>query len=351
MVTLIVPACGLSTRFPGVRIKWLLTSPTGHVMIQKALEGIIDSAAITRKIFVITKHIANCYGYENIKEILSIYPGFEILVLEEQTESQVETIIKTIQIANVTGGIYIKDTDNYFEHTVVRGNYINTYDLARATRVDEIPFKGKCYINTSSNGTVNEIAEKRMISSIFGCGGYSFYNADTFLEIVEQARTKFIFISEIIRDMIKHTPHTVGAKMVQSYIDWGDLESWERYRNRYRTLMIDIDGVMVENSGEYGTLRWGESNGIVANIDYINSLYEDGRVQVILTTARPERVRKLTINQLDRVGLKYHQLVMGLWHAKRIIVNDYSATNPYKACSAINVKRNGEIAELVKGEL
>ena len=66
------------------------------------------------------------------------------------------------------------------------------------------------------------------------------------------------------------------------------------------------------------------------------------RAMIIMTTARPESSRKITEEQLERVGLKYDKLIMGLPHAKRIVINDFAASNIYPSCSAINLHRDTE---------
>jgi len=39
---------------------------------------------------------------------------------------------------------------------------------------------------------------------------------------------------------------------------------------------------------------------------------------------------------------KYDKLIMGLPHAKRIVINDFAASNIYPSCSAINLHRDTE---------
>ena len=76
------------------------------------------------------------------------------------------------------------------------------------------------------------------------------------------------------------------------------------------------------------------------NVDYIKSLKDS--VEIIFTTSRPEKYRNITQKQLLDLGIEYKQLIMGLQSNQRIIVNDYSSTNSYPNCSAINLKRNSE---------
>lgn len=43
---------------------------------------------------------------------------------------------------------------------------------------------------------------------------------------------------------------------------------------------------------------------------------------------------------------------MNLNHTRRIIINDYSKSNPYKSCDAINLKRNSDdLKEILRESL
>ena len=61
---------------------------------------------------------------------------------------------------------------------------------------------------------------------------------------------------------------------VFDYIDWGTIEEWNKYRSSYKTLFIDLDGVLVYNSGEYTNPKWGETKPIYENVNYLRQLYE-----------------------------------------------------------------------------
>jgi hypothetical protein len=49
---------------------------------------------------------------------------------------------------------------------------------------------------------------------------------------------------------------------------------------------------------------------------------------IVITTARPESYRGLTIRQLRRAGLSPHQLVMGIGRGERILINNNSSNEP-----------------------
>ena len=80
----------------------------------------------------------------------------------------------------------------------------------------------------------------------------------------------------------------------------------------------------------------------------INALYDQGS-QIILTTSRREEYRKTTEDQLKKCGVKYHAIVMGLLHSSRVLVNDFTLSNPYPSASAINLTRDSnELNRYVK---
>ena len=43
---------------------------------------------------------------------------------------------------------------------------------------------------------------------------------------------------------------------------------------------------------------------------------------------------------MNEIKMPFNSLIMDLNHSKRIVINDYSKTNPYKSCDSINLKRN-----------
>ena len=126
------------------------------------------------------------------------------------------------------------------------------------------------------------------------------------------------------------------------YEDWGTIIEWQKYKNTFKTLFVDIDGTIVRNSSSYLTPYIGETTELTDNINYLKELVSSGRVEIILTTSRPEEYRDITKKQLFELGLEYKELIMGLQHSKRIIINDFSNTNPYKSCEAINIPRDSD---------
>jgi hypothetical protein len=187
-------------------------------------------------------------------------------------------------------------------------------------------------------GVIANIVEKKVISDKFCCGGYYFKSSNEFLKY-SNINSPNSFVSDVVFNMILNGNTFVGMEC-SDYEDWGTIVEWQNYKNTFKTLFVDIDGTIVKNSSSYLKPYIGETEPLIDNLNYLKELIQSGRVEVILTTSRPEKYREETKKQLLELGLEYKQLIMGLQHSKRIIINDFGNTNPYKTCEAINIPRD-----------
>jgi len=336
---LVLPIGGQSSRFPDVRPKWMLNHPNGNLMLVEAFHGWDLNQVESILVIGLRQH------EEQYQIRAMLQKQFTKLGLEnkirieciEKSDSQPHTVYQGIKLANLQGPIFIKDSDNYFHHVLAPGNTVCYASIGEIKRGNVI---NKSYLLLNEQGTVLNIVEKRLISDTFCTGGYGFGDAEEFCMAFEKMDDiPNLYVSHIIYQMILDGA-VFNSACVQRYTDWGTLQDWQTYRSQFSTLFIDLDGVLVENSAEYFSPRWGETEGIRKNVETINALYDSGYGEIILTTTRGQEYESVTVEQLKRIGLKYHRILFGLLHAKRIIINDYSKTNPYRSCDAINLPRN-----------
>ena len=153
-----------------------------------------------------------------------------------------------------------------------------------------------------------------------------------------------LFLSDIIKKMIENGIEFKPCE-VEDYIDWGTKEDWFEYVRKYKTLFIDLDGTLVKSSGKHTPPYWGETEAIKENVDFVNKLYNTGKVYIIITTARDKEAKEVTLKQLKREGIKYHDIILGLYHSNRTIINDYGTSSPYPTCDAVNIVRNSNELE------
>ena len=348
-MNIIIPAAGSSSRFPNVRPKWMLTHPNGNLMLGEALRGIDTKGVDLIYVTVLTEHldrydcrngIINQFRQQGLAEKL------QIVELSAPTCSQPETVAKTIELTGMKGAFTIKDSDNYFRLSPSSGNYVSVVDLNTSGMINAA---NKSYVSVNENFIVTNIVEKKVNSNFFCCGAYGFESSEEYISLYnELSDQNDLYVSHIIYRMLLQN-RAFLAVVCSGYEDWGTLKDWNRYKEQFGTIFIDLDGVLVGNSGEFFHPVWGETEGISENIESINRLHASGKVQVIITTARRELYRERTIKQLEKYGIKYDQIIFGLMHGQRIIINDYAKTNPYKSCDAINIARNStELSDMLE---
>lgn len=342
---IIVPCGGKSSRFPNMRPKWMLNAPNGNLMVVESLKG-IELYENTEIIITLLKEHEEKYKIidglkKNFKEVLN--RDVTICMLEKQTKSQSETVCETIKKLLIKDSILIKDSDNYFELKNIKEEY-NYVSVDNLKNHKEINPGNKSYIKKDENGLISEIVEKEIISDTFSIGGYYFKNSQEFLlayEKLEKNIEKEIYISDVISSMILKG-EIFFIKNAKNYKDWGTSLEWLKFKNKIKTYFIDIDGVLFENGAQYFNPKWGTTNPLLKNIEVIKKLKSLGNY-IVITTSRTEEFRESTIKQFKEVNLEYDQLIMGIGNGERIIINDYSNSNPFPSCNSINIKRNTEI--------
>ena len=180
---LIIPVAGKSSRYPGMRPKWLLTMPDGKLMIEKSI-SLFELKKFSRIIVValkehIQKYTSRSSLMKNLKENIS--KNIELVELSKGTSCQAETVLEAIKKAKIEGGIYIKDCDNMFASNIGSTSK-NEVTIVDANTVGLMDAKNKSYIDFNKIGYLTNIVEKEVISSFFCCGGYSFKSALKFVK-------------------------------------------------------------------------------------------------------------------------------------------------------------------------
>ena len=80
-------------------------------------------------------------------------------------------------------------------------------------------------------------------------------------------------------------------------------------------------------------------------IEKLNEWEGNGH-KIILTTGRKESMRKITEEQLLKLGVIYDQLVMGLNRGERIIINDKKPDGNGRVATALEIQRNHGIGDI-----
>ena len=344
MKTLMLPVAGKSSRFPGMRPKWLLTMPNGQLMLEQSVSGLNLSQYDRIVITALRDHIEQYTDEERLITSLkkNIRHDIELLKLNSPTLSHAETIAVTILNKSITGSIFLKDCDNYFTLDHIADNCIATLSL---NKIDLVDAKNKSYVNVSHTGFIESIVEKHVTSDDFCVGGYSFKSAQKFLNAFEKLKSQLgttdnIYISHVIQVMLLDNEIFTNVE-VSDYVDWGTLREYRHFCRKYMTLFCDIDGVLLFNGGKFSKSGW-DTAPIMKNCQLIHQLQKQKRIYLVITTSRPEAERENLLKKLHDVKIRPDQLLMGLPHAARFMINDYSDTNPFPTAHAINIERDSD---------
>lgn len=329
----IIPCAGASSRFPNMRPKYLLTDYAGRLMVQNAAENYIDKYRVT--IVILKEHDERYQARKKLEEAFG--NKVDIVVLDKPTSGPAETVYLAIQRGriNLSNSLLVKDCDGFYKTEQKDGNIIY---IAKLSDHPKIRTAGaKSYTLTNDQGIINSVVEKKIVSDHFCVGGYQFETAQSFVDAFEQLtdRTNEIFVSNIVDYMIS-TGTLFFESEVKNFIDVGVADDWFDYNNK-PTYFCDIDGTIIKSKWDY----YDEIEPLWDNVAALLNEKKRG-CKIIFTTSRPEKYRKLTTNMLDELGFTNCELIMGVHHTKRILINDYATSNPYPSAIAINIKRDSE---------
>lgn len=344
MSTLILPVAGKSSRFNDMRPKWLLTMPDGKLMYEKSIESLevdkFDRVVVT----CLKEHIEKYVSLEKLKDSAkkNIDKRIEFLVLDKPTASHSETIYETLTKMSIKGSFYLKDCDNIFSTSYISENSIAVISL---NDIDLVDAKNKSYVDVDVFGNVENIVEKNVISNLFCCGGYSFNDANEFIENFNDIQNQNIdndeiYISHIIYNMLLKGK-TFKIHKADNYIDWGTEREYRHYCKKFITVFCDVDGVLLKNGAKFSPNGWA-TDSIKSNVESFASLQKQGVLYFVITTSRPKSEIPYITDKLSELGLNVDAFLTDLPHTKRVLVNDFSKTNPYPSSIAINLERDSE---------
>jgi hypothetical protein len=227
---IIMPAAGLSTRFPNMKPKYTLIDFAGVTMFERSITPYIGKYHIT---IGLLKENEEKYSILNLIEE-KYKDDVSVVLLDQRTTGPADTVYQILKKSNLdtTKEILIKDCDSFFDHEYQSGNYIcvsNVKDHEVIRRLGE-----KSFVVVNNQGIVNNIIEKQVISDKFCVGGYKFESANMFIEAFEQlssANFQEIFVSHIIETCLNNH-HIFKESLVSNYCDVGTVDEWVEYNDK-----------------------------------------------------------------------------------------------------------------------
>lgn len=346
----IIPAAGKSSRFHGDSPKWMRTHPDGSLMIEKAIATFKSQDF---EIFLITT--AEIDLAFSVKEKLAMaLPNVKVILLDDSTKSSVETLYKGLEIIGNTidlnRAMFVKDVDNVVDFEWENFDFEFSSSVAVDLKVFNVSnVSNKSFIVNNENNIIVDFIEKQIVSNFISVGTHYFKNIFEALKTAQillnlDQQTNEAYISHLIAYNIYSG---IEYKMILAtkYEDYGTQAEWDLVRDNFRTLFVDFDGTIVKNRGKYGNPNWYSRNDISLskNIEILKKLYDKG-AQIIVTTSRSNSEKEYIIDFFKSNGITPFNIICGLNHSERIIINDFYDTNRYPTATAINLPRNGDLS-------
>ena len=336
---IIVPAAGLSSRFPNMKPKYLLYDYSHKLMLQRALEPYLGYP-IT--IGILRDHNTQFNAAEFIR--YEFGDSVRIVVLDEPTQGPADTVYQIIKRSRIdlTDDILVKDCDSFFKHEIRPGNYVCVSKIADHVILKKLA--SKSFVRSNEQGIITDIIEKQVTSDTFCVGGYKFESADLYIKMFEGiTHKKEVFVSDVIQQCLLHGL-IFTENLVSDYTDVGTSEDWFEYNDK-PVIFCDIDGTLIVSQSRVGKNNYFSKPDVLQR--NVNALLEKQKAgaQFVFTTARDVIFEEQTKKLLDFLGFKNYKLVIGLQNAKRILINDFDQANPFPRAEAININRNSDNLE------
>ncbi len=337
---MLLTCAGESRRFEGWGPKWRLTHPSGNIMAAEAARPFAEHWQTVVVLAGVDERIPSSSSVEAVVEEFSKAGICDalVVVLETKTAHRMETVRQALSMINGSDDapLLVRDCDNLVEANILPGERaISVCDALKFGPIN--PKELSFLVRRSGNGYVRKIAEDDLVTRWFCSGAYAFARASD-LRKVRKAKTMADALQEVYIGTT--SSYEVRAADTTRYFDWGTGNKWCEFKRSYRTIFLDIDGVLLESSHRTFGKTWRDSKPLMKNCGVVLDLYETGRYHIVLCTSRPEVVRDWTIIRLKRAGVLYDQLIMGLPACGRLLVNDVVEDRFDHTAEAVEVVRD-----------
>lgn len=346
--TLLLPCAGRSSRYPGTRPKWMLTTPEGRLALEWARES-VPTSAVSRVVAGFRREHDEAFDVRGLMA-RAFGNSVDIVIIDRDTRGPADTVAEMVRRAGVSGPILIKDADSFFSPAPVpAGSFVSLSNLADTPDMANVGAKSFAVLNGSD--IVVELVEKSVVSPFVCVGLYGVSDAALFLDafgtVSDLRSSGEIFVSHVLNRAILDG-EIVSPHFVSGLIDVGTIADWQRFTRTRGTLIADLDGVVFRNHSKYFPPFWDDADEPIAeNVAELLDWQRRG-AQLVFMTARPEAYRAKTEAALRAVGFEIHALVMGCRHGRRILINDHARSNPYPAAVGISVGRDApELSDML----
>lgn len=216
--SLIVPVASNKSEYERTIPPMFQLADTGIVLCIEAIRG-MDLSLFDHIYFTILGSLDKKYYLSEMLKLQFKINGIsnaEVVVLDEETHSQPETVYQTIIQKKISGSIYIKDADSYFSGELISQNSIAIYPLESLNWVNP---KDKSYVAIDDMFYITNIIEKKIIGHYFSAGGYCFEDAAQFCcYFLKYRNAEKMYLSHLVYAMLLDK-HIFRPQFIKCYKD------------------------------------------------------------------------------------------------------------------------------------
>lgn len=217
--SLIVPAASDKGTDAGMMPRIFTTGKDGVLMCVKSILG-LNLDAFDNIYFTILREHADAFDVDSLLQLqfrrLHL-DNVHLVILDEPTATQAETIVRTIERQKISGAVFVKDADCFFRAEIYPENGVAVYPLEQLELVDP---RHKSYVAVDDMQHITNIIEKRVVSHLFNAGGYCFEDVGKFLKVYDKYSSMGqIYLSHLIYAMLLDG-ELFRPIQVKEYNDW-----------------------------------------------------------------------------------------------------------------------------------
>lgn len=298
-------------------------------MISLALDG-VDCSRDQVVVAVLREHEERY----RVRRGLAAAIGSEVCVVvhDEPTRNQAETLVRTIDDLGLTEPFLVKDSDNRFRLADVETTY-NYVCVESLNNFDAINPRNKSYVQIDHRDVITNIREKTVISDLFSVGGYYFTSPEqfkTYFHLLQGRMNSWnreMYVSDVIGAMILDGI-PFFARRVTEYEDWGTIHEWRRSLQARRAFLVLIDGFVFQRGSRHFHPLFEEVEPNAEAVHALRELASQGN-SILYLSVRSEAMESLTRQQLKKAGAPEAPILFGCPVASLTLVSSPDVTLPF----------------------
>lgn len=312
----------------------------------------IDSLNIEgRYIFVIRKYQDPNNTLELKNLLKKIKPDCVIVEVEKLTRGSTETCLHASEWIDNDSPLVITNCDQFMQwDSTGFMNFIESgCDGSVVTYTSTDPKNS--FVKVNDQGEATYFKEKDPISNIALIGlhywkmGSDFVSSSRDMIIRNERQVNEFYIAPTYNYLIskgkKITNYHLSENQYHSLGTPKDLHIYLGKKKEFsydkpKTIICDLDGTIFKHCHRYSSLKDIEPELNPGVIEKFNSWDSIG-FKIILMTGRKESGRALTVKALEKLGIPYDTLLMGVGNGPRVLINDKLSKHSHNRAISVNV--------------